>query len=222
LPVRSLADRPTCAAAIAAAQVLAARERQLTDQIFSCDRVLTCQLTTIEGTDMKSRIYKLVLPLAAGLLALDGTAFAQVADPAVCNNRILSGDYAFTLGGTIYMPNGAGGTTLVLREGIAMTHFNGQGNLTQIDYALGNGVAQGPVDQFRTDETGSYTVNPDCTGTAEIDFPPAPGATAGAVIKLIFVLARHGEAIHTVVAELIPPGASQPIPASIHSEGTKL
>ena len=170
---------------------------------------------------MKSRINNLVLPLAAGLLALDGTAFAQVADHSFCNDRILEGDYAFSLGGTIYMPSN-GGTTLVLREGIAMTHFNGQGNLTQIDYALGNGVAQGPVDQFRTDETGSYTVNPDCTGTAELDFPPAPGATVGAVIKLIFVLARHGEVMKTVVTELIPPGASQPIPASIHSEGTKL
>jgi hypothetical protein len=178
--------------------------------------------TAIEGVNMKSRIYNLALPMAAGLLTLSGIAAAQVPDEEGCNDQILSGDYAFTLDGTIYMPNADGTATTILREGVAMTYFNGYGRLKQIDYVLGNGVPQGPVDQFREDETGSYTVNPDCTGTAEIDFPPAPGAAAGAVIKLLFVLSNHGDTIHTVVAELIPPGAAHPIPASIHSEGYKL
>jgi hypothetical protein len=75
---------------------------------------------------------------------------------------------------------------------------------------------------FRAGETGTYDVNSDCTGTAEIDFPPPPGVTSGAMIKLIFVLSNHGGTIHTVVTSLTPPGAPSPVPAVIHSDGWKL
>jgi hypothetical protein len=147
---------------------------------------------------------------------------ASRADDNGCSNWTLRGDYAFTISGTIYVSNPDKTVTMVRRDGIAMTHFDGQGGLQQVDYALGNGVPQGPVDAFRQDETGHYTVNPDCTGTAEIRFPAPPGAASGAVIDLIFVLSHGGDAIHTVVTKLLSPGATAPVPASIHSDGYKL
>jgi hypothetical protein len=160
--------------------------------------------------------------LAAASVACCGVAVAQIAAEKGCNDRILTGSYAFTLEGIVYMPNAEGSATAVVREGIAMTHFDGYGHLTQIDYVLGDGVAQGPAGRFREGESGTYTVNGDCTGTAEIKFPAAPGTSTGALIRLLFVLSNHGETIHTIVSELIPPGATQAIPASIHSEGYKL
>jgi hypothetical protein len=76
---------------------------------------------------------------------------------------------------------------------------------------------------FPTDETGTYTVFPDCTGIAEIDFPAPQGVSSGAIIDLKFVLGNHGRTIDTIVSSLVPPGSSTPVPqVSIHSDGEKL
>jgi hypothetical protein len=45
---------------------------------------------------------------------------------------------------------------------------------------------------FHTDETGTYTVNENCTGSAEIYFPTPPGGTSCAVIKVLFVVSDDG------------------------------
>jgi hypothetical protein len=107
-----------------------------------------------------------------------------------------------------------------------MTHFDGEGKLTQVDFILANGVpTMGPTDpvtKFHIGEIGWYKVNSDCTGTAEIQFPTPPGLTSGAVIDLMFVLSDNGRTIHTVVSRLLPPGSTTPVPASIHSDAEKL
>jgi hypothetical protein len=69
---------------------------------------------------------------------------------------------------------------------------------------------------------GTYTVNPDCTGSAEIDFPPPPGVTPGQRIHLKFVLADKGKQVHAVVSGLFRAGENTPTPAVIRSDGVKL
>lgn len=107
-----------------------------------------------------------------------------------------------------------------------MTHFDGVAKLSQVDFVMANGVpVSGPPDPlsgFHTGESGWYKVYPDCTGTAEIQFPAPPGVSSGAVIDLMFVLSNHGRTIHTIVSKLVPPGSTTPVPASIHSDGEKL
>jgi hypothetical protein len=163
---------------------------------------------------MKTLVVKGLLITALASLALCTTARAQ--DNDGCSLATLDGDYSFRVSGYIFNDSGV---ITHFRDGIAITHFNGAGALTQTDYVLDNGVPQGPKEAFRMGETGSYVVNEDCTGTAEIDFPPFPG---GAKINLIFVLSNHGRTIHTVVTQLFPPGSSVPIPASIHSDAEKV
>jgi hypothetical protein len=164
--------------------------------------------------------------VAVALMFFSGaTLYAQ--DNDGCSNWTLNGDYAFTISGQILNAD----QTVTTRNGIAMTHFDGAGNLTQVDYTMSltaggqapegiGGIDTSPA--FRTGEKGTYHVNSDCTGTAEIDFPSPPSGVKGAVIKLIFVLSNHGNAIHTVVTSLTPPGAPGPVPAVIHSDGWKL
>jgi hypothetical protein len=121
------------------------------------------------------------------------------------------GDYGFTISG--YAPNPDGTTSPV--RGVAITHFDGAGKLTQQDFVVAGGVlnpGQGSAQtgfHFTTGETGTYSLNPDCTGSAEIDInaPVPPGLSSG-VIKLMLVVTYHGHAIHTVVAEITPPGAT--------------
>ena len=72
-----------------------------------------------------------------------------------------------------------------------MTHFDGLGNLDQVDFATLNGVPRWtgwrPV-------TGTYEVNPDCTGAAVLY--PSDGSPT---LHLHLVVVDHGRGIRTVV-----------------------
>jgi hypothetical protein len=104
---------------------------------------------------------------------------------AGCSNRTLRGDYGFSIDGQIL----AGPSPIPVR-GVAMTHFDGHGNLSQVDYVTVNGV--GGTDWRPA--TGSYDLNSDCTGTMVLDFPdPSPN------LRLRLVVVDRGREIRTVV-----------------------
>jgi hypothetical protein len=189
----------------------------------------------MEDKHMKSSLIKITkaavaliaFVAAGGLLAgafHSETATAQNTTMSeVCSNATLIGAYAFRISGEVFVPGT--NTIAVYRDGVAMTTFDGMGGLTQVDWLVGNGVSDPPpTPGFHDNETGTYTVNADCTGHAEIDFPRPPGGTSGAVITLKFVLGDHGRVIHTIVTSLrppnTPPGTS--VPANIHSDAEKL
>ena len=163
-----------------------------------------------------------ICTLLIAALSMPVGAFAQASDNDGCTDRTLAGDYAFRVSGQL-LPLGA---TPVIRDGVAITHFDGEGGLTQVDFVMSNGSPMpGPADPrtgFHVGEHGWYKVFPDCTGRAEIRFPIPPGLESGAVIDLMFVLADHGRIIHTIVTSAVPPGSKTPIPASIHSDAEKL
>jgi len=178
---------------------------------------------------MRSFLVKAVLAIAITPLFLCISARAQ--DNDGCTNATLQGDYAVTVSGQFFLPNG----TAVQRQGIAMAHYNGDGTLSQEDLILSSPNAPAPpgvsptdsANGFHNQEKGTYKVNADCTGTFTINFPeltnPTTGATTpGAIIIASFVLSDHGRAIHAVVTSLTPPGAPGPVPALILSESHKL
>jgi hypothetical protein len=76
-------------------------------------------------------------------------------------------------------------------NGVAQTHFDGAGNLTQVDFV----VHDGNVPLGWRPGTGTYSVSSDCTGSATIT--PATGP----VLNLEFVVLRNGKEIRTVVAD---------------------
>jgi len=177
---------------------------------------------------MKTWTLKLALAISFGVLLLSTNAKAQ--DNDGCSNATLKGDYAFTVNGTIWVgPN----MIPVQRAGVAMTHFDGSGNLSQVDYVISGPNAPAPpgaspsdpLTGFHNNEVGTYTVFPDCTGTFTIQDPDFVGTTIpGPKITVMFVLSDHGRSIHTVVTSLIGPGPNGPqnVPALIQSEGHKL
>lgn len=166
------------------------------------------------------------VPTSTALLAtaLLGPAavFAQSGDNDGCTNGTLRGDYAFRLSGNVMPPAGAP----ISREGVAMTRFDGEGGLTQVDFVMSGGSPlTGPTDPvtgFHVGEHGWYKVYPDCTGRAEIRFPIPPGLESGAVIDLMFVLGDRGRVIHTIVSKLVPPGSTTALAVSIQSDAVKL
>jgi hypothetical protein len=95
------------------------------------------------------------------------------------------------LQGLIFLPNG---TSLVL-TGVTKSTYDGLGNSTVLDASGVNGnVPTG----WRTG-TGTYTVNPDCTGTETISFP------GQADVHAQFALAQSGNKLHYVNVD---PGIS--------------
>ena len=104
---------------------------------------------------------------------------------AGCSDHSLHGDYAFVIDGTILTAP----SPLLLR-GVAMTHFDGNGNLSQVDFVTLNGVAGGS--DWRP-ATGTYEINPDCTGKAQIIPVGAPP------LNLRLVVGDRGRQLWTVV-----------------------
>ena len=123
---------------------------------------------------MRSFLLKVALGIAISSLFLCSSTKAQDNDNDGCSIATLNGDYAFTVSGQIFLPTGA----VVQREGVAMTHFDGAGGLTQVDLVESSpnapppsGVSPtDPVTGFHTHESGTYTVHADCTGTFTVNF----------------------------------------------------
>ena len=133
---------------------------------------------------MKFRISLFLLAL--GLAALSTlTAYARP-----CSDQTLKGTYANSLHGLIYPPDGS--APLVL-AGVVKTTYDGKGTLTQVDAAGENGN----VRPGWRPGSGTYSVNPDCTGTQTIVIPGMPD------LHLQFVVSPSGNTAHFVV---IDPG----------------
>jgi hypothetical protein len=118
-------------------------------------------------------------------------SFTLTAHASGCTNMTVKGAWVQSLHGLIFLPDG---TSLVL-AGVSKTTYDGLGHSTVLDASGVNGnVPTG----WRTG-SGTYTVNPDCTGTETVSFPGQPD------IHAQFVLAQSGNKLHYVNVD---PGIS--------------
>jgi hypothetical protein len=133
-----------------------------------------------------SRILMAVTPMmiVCVVLVLGASAVAEGPGTGPCSNRTLFGDYGLRVEAMLLGPN------LPLRA-LVMQHFDGKGNLTQVDHVVVGGV---PPAQEWTPGTGTYTVNPDCTGAAVINTPSVP-----APLHIHFVVVDHGKQFFQIV-----------------------
>ena len=108
------------------------------------------------------------------VLTLCASAVAEGPGTGPCSNRSLLGEYGMQVDGTFLAQNWP------LRT-IVMVHFDGRGNSTSKSYVVLKGT---PLTQdWRQDDPGTYTVNPDCT---------ASGIFNG-VIPAHFVVVNNGK-----------------------------
>jgi len=150
---------------------------------------------------MKIRIAKTTI--AAMLLTATAMWAQDSFSPfqSVCTNATLEGDYGFIVTGT--RPSGPGGPVETI-VGVALTHFDGNGNLTQTDNI--HGSISGLVTPNRPG-TGTYTVNSDCTGTMKLSNVGAPTLT------LAIVVVDDGNEVRAAVMDptaSVPAGTSAP------------
>lgn len=125
---------------------------------------------------LKKALFTIAIPV---VLMLANTAYAQH-----CSNATLHGRYAFTIHGAILVGPSAGTV-----NGIALSVFDGAGNMEQVDAVSHNGI----VALVWRPGNATYTVNPDCTGTMTLTAAGSPP------LDLAFVIGEEGKQIHTVV-----------------------
>jgi hypothetical protein len=167
---------------------------------------------------MKSRLFQEMLTAAIASLVLSGAAWAGGTDDFGCSNATLKGEYAF--GVTVYTPAPPPSPppTTVVVNGIKV--FDGQGNLTQRDYQ-GDNLA-GPGFAPPGQETGTYQVNSDCTGSMVINLNVPGAPPPNGVIEIMFVISDGGRHIHEVVSQLTPPFQSAPVPTQTSGDDWKV
>lgn len=148
---------------------------------------------------MKMTMTMTILLLAAGA----GWAQDYPSEP-MCGNGKLSGSYGFVVTGT--RPSApTPGAPIETVVGVAMTQFDGNGNLMQTDNIHGSISGYTAPDR---QGTGTYTINPDCTGTMTISSPGSPTLT------LSIVVVDDGNEVRTAV--VAPP------PVMVTSNGRKV
>jgi hypothetical protein len=144
-------------------------------------------------TTLKMSIVVIPLAIVSGLVVAvssarvesnPGTVHADE-DVKACSDRTLRGDYGFALQGEILGPG-------IQFRGVVMQHYDGRGHITQVDHIVENGMP--PATEWRPG-TGTYSVNPNCTGSAVLIVPGDPGSP----INLHFVVVNQGKEIHQVV-----------------------
>ena len=124
---------------------------------------------------------------SAGAQSDSGFAAKGAVQSRHCSNRTLAGDYGYAAEGLL-LP--APGVALQFR-GVGMTHFDGRGNLTWVEHTVIDGA---PLEAGWTAASGTYIVNPDCTGTAVVNTPNSP-----VPLNLAFVVVKQGRQINTVL-----------------------
>jgi hypothetical protein len=140
---------------------------------------------------------KAYLMSLTGLAAL---ALSSTTSWGQCTNSNLNGTYAFEVHGqSITVGTSGGFTSTGLIDGVGQADFDGNGTFTQHDYIVMNSAlvpgAMVDEDGFHSGETGTYTVNPDCTGNAVITLGP------GNTRSLELVLADNGRMVHSICVQ---------------------
>ena len=164
---------------------------------------------------MERRLFKGALFAVMALPSLSGVTWAGGSDDFGCSNLTLKGEYGFAV--TAYTPPGLPNGPPSVVTGIRI--YDGNGHFTQRDYRGDTSPADFSP---RGQETGTYNVNPDCTGSDELDLnvPVLSGSTG--VIKVVFVITNGGRHVHEVVSEYTPLGFTNAQPTQTTADAWKV
>jgi hypothetical protein len=110
------------------------------------------------------------LTIAFGLLAgnICSAADNQTAVLA-CSNWAVSGRFASVATGVLLQSPGLPPEAQI--RSIGISDFDGRGNVTLVEHTIINGM---PPPTPWISDTGTYSVNPDCTGTMVLNTPLSP------------------------------------------------
>jgi hypothetical protein len=156
---------------------------------------MTYHFTNPSPTIARMRRF-LCLCTAPALALLLIPQHAPAEDDDHCSNATLKGEYASYISGVR--------TLFGLTEnfvGISLRNYDGKGNLTE-EWASFHGAlsgVQGGTAQPGSPLSGTYTVNPDCTGSSTLTSPDIPNAPPIPPILSDFVIMDHAREVREIV-----------------------
>jgi hypothetical protein len=168
---------------------------------------------------MKRNLAVLAASAACVSIVLWGTAVEKrmtalpvvhAASPTGCSTETVAGNWGFTLSGTLILPTGP-----VPAAGVARASIDAQGNATPGATEarnVGGGFANETV-------TGSWTVNPDCSGTLTIHAYESGVLVRTSVLSIVFV-DNLNKALMVQESLTLPDGTL--VPAVITAEGKRI
>ena len=127
-----------------------------------------------------STIAKTFAIAAVSVLALSIAPTAKAADKG-CSNASLTGTFVFRGTGSHMLPDG-----LHLLDVVFVQTFDGNGALTATGVQSDNGKI------LQVTQTGTYTVNPDCTGTETVKL------SLGFTVHFFFVTVDSGNELTVI------------------------
>ena len=152
---------------------------------------------------MKIKHLGILSAATVALLSLSGAA--QAGGPGgFCSNATLKGPYGFSGHGEILGLIGADNMVHAfaspsILDDIALVTFDGAGNFSRTDFGVIAGLPKGGQITFNPVQSGTYTVNSDCTGTMKIVYTAGGPVPAGVETDLNIVVAADGTLIESVV-----------------------
>jgi hypothetical protein len=168
---------------------------------------------------MKTRNLSILSATAVALLALSGAAHAGGGGgdggrgDGLCSKATLKGPYGFIGGGEILGLLDSTNTlfpfpTPLIYDDVALVTFDGNGGFTRTDVGNINGVPKAGSTTFNPHQTGTYTVNSDCTGTMSVRYLTGGPVAAGVATDMNIVITSDGTQVDAVVYRASVPTAS--------------
>ena len=127
--------------------------------------------------------------ITVGLLTVEPGYPGEKEHERMCSNKTIEGAYGFSYSGQVLVAPTGPFTQAGPVAGVAMFTFDGRGGLKLVDHTLYNGFPF-PSTPFSNENTGTYSVNADCTGTFVVE---SLSLTASMVIM------EQGKIIHDVI-----------------------
>ena len=115
-------------------------------------------------TRMRRIFYLACLAAGPGLAALSASPQAHAQDGGSCSNATLKGEYAEYVSGVRSF-----GGVIENFVAVALRKYDGNGNFTE-EWGSFHGALTG-VQESPSPLTGTYVVNPNCTGTTTLNLP---------------------------------------------------
>jgi len=129
--------------------------------------------------------------VASLLFLVMSAASAREEQSGPCSNATLRGEYGYAAEGVLIdkpmLPPEAP------FRSVGMTHFDGKRNVTWVEHTVVNGIPLNAGVEW-TEASGTYTVNPNCTGTAVVNTPNSP-----VPLNFALVVVRNGNEVHTLL-----------------------
>jgi hypothetical protein len=166
---------------------------------------------------MKIKHLCILSATAVVLLSLSGAAQAGGfgGHGGLCSNATLKGPYGFIGHGEILGLIGpdskvhAFASSSILDD-VALVTFDGAGNFLRTDYGVIGGLPKGGQITFNPNQSGTYTVNSDCTGTMKVVYSAGGPVPVGVETDLQIVVADDGTLIESVVSKAITVSGETP------------